>query len=393
MFDHAKNIMIGLFVVAAIVIVIFILLFIHPVVGDEGKVLRVRFANIDKINVGTRVSFGGKPVGEVVEIKEIINPSDPRVEKDGQVYVYELKLAVDSSINVYNTDEISVQTSGLLGEKSVNIAPYPPKEGEKLVIVNDKILYAEQVGSVEDTLKEIKSLSGLFKNALNGIIESVDDINNNKMWEKIAGTFKNLEDITGGLNKPQDWSEITDNIHTISQRAVKSWDNVDEALQNIVEASDAGKSIIENVKAGEGTIGKLLMKDDFYLRATSLMSKAQTTMNDINHYGVLFHLDKNWQRLRARRLNLLLKLNSPQEFRNYFNDEIDQINTSLSRVYMVLNKIEPYSTCSNIVKDFEFMKVFSELLKRVGDVEEELNMYNVQLQEYNVHETELLDCR
>ena len=159
MFDHAKNIMIGLFVLAAIVIVIFILLFIHPVVGDEGKVLRVRFANIDKINVGTRVSFGGKPVGEVVEIKEIINPSDPREEKDGQVYVYELKLAVDSSINVYNTDEISVQTSGLLGEKSVNIAPYPPKEGEKLVIVNDKILYAEQVGSVEDTLKED---SGLF---------------------------------------------------------------------------------------------------------------------------------------------------------------------------------------------------------------------------------------
>ena len=102
-------------------------------------------------------------------------------------------------------------------------------------------------------------------------------------------------------------------------------------------------------------------------------------MNDINHYGLLFHLDKNWQRLRARRLNLLCKLRSPQEFRNYFNDEIDQISTSLSRVSMVLENQGCVQMAPRLVQDYQFSKVFAELLRRVKQVEEELKLYNIQL--------------
>ena len=34
-------------------------------------------------------------------------------------------------------------------------------------------------------------------------------------------------------------------------------------------------------------------------------------MNDITTYGLLFQLDKRWQRLQGRRLRLLEKLSSP----------------------------------------------------------------------------------
>ena len=47
MIDQTKNMMIGLFVIAACAIITFIILFLHPSVGDEGRVLRVRFANVD----------------------------------------------------------------------------------------------------------------------------------------------------------------------------------------------------------------------------------------------------------------------------------------------------------------------------------------------------------
>ncbi len=384
--------MIGLFVLAAITIVVFILLFIHPNVGDEGKTLHVRFSNIDKVNIGTRVSFAGKPVGEVVDIIETLDKSNPRPSTDGQVYAYELTLAVDSSVNVYNTDEISLRTSGLLGEKSINITPLPPKPGTALTLINDKIIYADETGSVEDAFKEIKSLSDKFNSALNAVIDSLDDIKKNNMWEKIAGTFANLEDISGAVNKPEELSLIIDNFSTLSNNIVDSWATIDEAIENVALMTDNGKLIIEDVRNGKGTVGKIVMSDDLYLRLNAVMNKAQITMNDINHYGLLFHLDKNWQRLRARRLNLLQKLACPQEFRNYFNDEIDQITTSLSRVYMVLNKKNPYARCPNVIKDVEFVKVFSELMRRVEDVEEQLHMYNIQLQEPNVYETELSGC-
>jgi phospholipid/cholesterol/gamma-HCH transport system substrate-binding protein len=393
MFDQAKNLMIGLFVIAAVTIVIFILLFIHPMVGDDGKILRVRFSNIDKINVGTRVTFGGKPVGEVIEIIEVIEDPDPRKAHDGNVYVYELKLAVDTSVNVYNSDDVSLRTSGLLGEKSVSITPLPPEKGQKLIIVNDEIIYADEGGTVEDTFKEFKELSDKIDLALDQVVDTLKEIKKTELLAKIAGTFGNLEEITGTLNRPEDWSKFLSNITDFSQDLIDSWDNVDEAIHNISKATSNTNLIFEQVTQGKGTVGKFFMSDDFYLRMTSLLSKAETILNDVNHYGVLFHLDKNWQRLRARRLNLLQKLCTPQEFRNFFNDEVDQISTSLSRVYMLLNRNGCTTKCPNLVKDYEFSKVFSELLRRVEGVEEQLKMYNIQLQDYNVKETELIDCR
>jgi len=379
MVDQAKNLMIGLFVLAATLVALFILFFIHPSVGDEGKLLRVRFANIDKVSIGTRVTFGGKPVGEVIAIKEIIPEADPRQEHRGYVYVYELTLAVDSSVNVYNSDEVALRTSGLLGEKSVNIAPKAPIAGKPLLLMDDQIIYADEGASVEETFKEIKDLSDKVDEALDAVIESLNEIKENEMWAKIAGTFGNLEEITTALNRPKEWTEI--------------FDNISDTASNSRELTDSGKVVLAQIRDGEGTVGKLVMSDDLYLRFTSILSKAETTLNDVNHYGILFHLDKNWQRLRARRLNLLQRLCTPQEFRNYFNDEIDKISTSLSRVAMVLDK-KGYNSmcCPNVIRDLEFSKVFSELLRRMEDVEDNLKMYNTQLNDTRVKETELWDC-
>lgn len=399
MFDQVKNFMIGLFVIAAGAIILFILLFIHPMVGDEGSRLHVRFSNIDKVNIGTRVTFAGRPVGEVTDIKEIFEEPDPRLAHEGQVYVYELTLAVDSSVKVYNSDEISLRTSGLLGEKSVNITPRPPVKGQVLRLVNDEVIYATETGTVEDTFKDLKELSDKVDKAVESISSALDDLRKTKMIDHIAATFKNLEDITGALNKPKEWSDIVDNVNTITENIVASWETVDEVLKNLADTTENtrditadGKVIVAKVKDGEGTVGKLFMSDDLYLRVTSLLSKGETVMNDINHYGILFHLDKNWQRLRARRLNLLQQLCTPQQFRNYFNDEMDQISTSLSRVYMVLNKNGNCTMGPHLVRDYEFVKVFSELMRRVVDVEDSLKLYNTQLQDTRVKETELLDC-
>lgn len=151
MTDQIKNMIIGIFVICALAVVVFVMMFLHPNVGDEREVITVRFANIDKIAEGTRVTFGGKAVGEVADIQEIPPGKHPREARDGNVYIYELTLKIDSSVKVYMTDEFTTRTSGLLGEKSVAIIPRPVPIGQKLIPVAEQVIYATSVGNVEDT--------------------------------------------------------------------------------------------------------------------------------------------------------------------------------------------------------------------------------------------------
>jgi len=413
MVDQAKNVLIGVFVVAACTIAVFLLLFLHPSVGNEGRVLRVRFANIDKVNIGTRVTFAGNPVGEVVEIKEVENPANPRQAHDGYVYPYELTLKVDTSVDVYNTDTISLRTSGLLGEKSVAITPYPPQPDKSLKVIDNDVIYANETGSVEETLKEFKDLSGKFEEALDAVIDTVKDIRKSHLIDNFAQTMGNLSDITAEFDKPKKIQTIFNNVEELSNNAVQiskdigvtvkkfdgTLDKIDQTATNFKEFStigvDVGKklsTVMNKVAAGDGTVGRLLMRDDLYLRTTSILSKAETVADDVNHYGLLFHLDKDWQKLRARRANLLLKLATPQQFRNFFNDEIDQITTSLARVSQVMQETENIDPNRELVEDQNFAKVFAELLRRVTVLEESLQMYNQQLVEVEVQQTELTPC-
>lgn len=376
--------LIGIFVVAASAIVVFVMMFIHPTVGDETLLLRVRFADIDKITVGTRVNFAGKPVGEVVEIRELPDVDVERKEVNGYVYVYELTLRVDSGIKIFNTDTVSARSSGLLGDKSVAITPRAPKKGEELRIVNDEVIYATETGSVEETLKELKALSNKIEGALDNVDEAFTALREKKFWDNLGSSMSHINDITDALNKPKILSETIANVHKATDDAVKF------ASDAVKVAADA-RTVSNKIVKGEGTVGKLVSKDDLYVRFVALTNKAETVMNDVNHYGVLFHLDKGWQRLRARRMNLMQRLSSPQEFRNYFNDEVDQISTSVTRVSDVLQKLNNLSLtgCYNMMQDPEFVKVYGELMRRVSSIEESVKMYNQQVADSALFETEL----
>lgn len=399
--DQGKNVIIGVFVLVACAIVVFIILFLHPSVGNEGQLLYVRFSDIDKVNVGTRVTFAGKAVGEVTDIREIKNGREGMADSSGHLYVYELTLSIDTGVQVYSTDEIMLRTSGLLGERSVAIIPVLPPADQKLRLVTSKdILYAAKTGSVEETMGEFKEVADKFDIALDQITSTMQDLKKEELIKKIADTAQNLNEITAALNEPEELSNILSNLveftTLLSSRLSASWDTLDETLQgfnatanNVRSATDLTKQLVVNVGEGKGSFGKILADDTFYLELKAILGKVDTLANDVNHYGLLFHLDKGWQRLRARRLNLLQKLTTPQEFRNYFNDEVDQISTSLSRVAMVLDKVETYCPCEILAEDKDYTKVFSELLRRLDLLEEGLKMYNQQVMDCEIKRTEL----
>ena len=116
-----------------------------------------------------------------------------------------LTLSVDSSVDVYNSDAISLQTSGLLGERSVNIAPLPPHKGETLHLVNQEIIYADESGTLEEALRDLKEVAQKLDVTLKGTIALIDKAEKEELITHIAHTFSNLQNITSTLNKSESW--------------------------------------------------------------------------------------------------------------------------------------------------------------------------------------------
>jgi phospholipid/cholesterol/gamma-HCH transport system substrate-binding protein len=449
--EQAKNMMIGLFVVAACVIIVWLLMFLNPSVGDSGTKLIARFADIDKITVGTRVTFAGRPVGEVVNIQEIEGARTENLGTLGDVYIYELELVVDSSVHVYDTDEVSVRTSGLLGEKSIAIIPRRPEPGRTPLLVNDRILYATPTGSVEEALGKLDTLSDKAGKALDEVIGLIDDndeafgeaikeanealkqfnralthvndvrlvdninqttttiddtvshvkrelelIDERNMINEFSDVVQNVNEITNAINEPETLNRIVRSIDTLlvdvnqlQEKVNRSWDRIDHALDDLASAASNARlftedgreaigkvnEIVDYVYDGKGSVGLLLRSDDFYLRMANIMNKANILMNDINHYGLLFHNDKRWQRERMAKANQIAKINSPNEFKQYFEGEIDNISASFERVDMLLMRAEEVNQRKRFLDDHQFDKSFADLLRRVDTLQGNLKLY------------------
>ncbi|MBM3207506.1 MAG: MCE family protein, partial [Chlamydiae bacterium] len=152
--EQTKNMLVGFFILAACALTVSIILFLKPSVGDGKKTYIVRFSNINKIGVGTQVLFAGKPVGEVVSVEEIYDARKQPNDSIGRVYYYQLKLKVDSSVSIYNTDDVAITTSGLLGEKSISITPKAPPKGVTPKLITTQPIYADSVDPLESAFNQ-----------------------------------------------------------------------------------------------------------------------------------------------------------------------------------------------------------------------------------------------
>ncbi len=393
--EQIKNMLIGIFILASCAILVGIIMFLKPSVGDMKKTLYVRFSNINKIDVGTRVTYAGKPVGEVVAIQEISDPRHQPIDSLKRFYFYQLTLKVDSSVVVYNTDQIALQTSGLLGEKSVAIIPIEPPKGITPKVVTNQPIYASSVDPIENAFVELSGLADQMKDSFSEITcwFKQNEKNLSSAVKNFSGAMRQIDKAVGDVNKFQIIHEIKDTIHNLSctishvQSILTNMDqdgvftNFALTMKNVQKASRSIELVSQDLADGKGTLGKLLKTDDLYLRFTAVMSKIDTLMNDINSYGLLFHLNKGWQRTHSKRVNLMDSLSSPTSFKDYFETEVDQINNSMSRISMLIEKAAKTPEKDKILQSDIFKSDFAELLRKTDELSENLRLYNEQLME------------
>ena len=394
MLESMKSTLIGLFIVVGGILIVGIILFLQPSVGDGKETLVVRFSNINGISVGTRVMFAGKPVGEVIAIEQIPQARQQPTDELGQVYFYQLTLHVDSTVKLYNTDEVTVQTSGLLGEKSIALVPRAPPKGVTPTLITSKIpVYAEGVDPLEKTFDELSQVSDKVEETLDKVIAWIDQNGyelgsairafDNAMTEASEVLYTvNQSDLVHELKLGVEsfTTALKDIHHTIDYLTEENtFKNLATTLKNVKNASYSIDKVSKNLVEGKGTIGKLLVDDETYLRVTAILSKVDTLMNDVNQYGVFFNLNKQWQRTRVQKVSMLNALKTPESFKEYFTSEVDLISTSMARLSMLVEKAEQNPDREKIFDNKTFQKDFAELMRRSQTLYENLRLYNEQL--------------
>ncbi len=294
MTDTSKNVAIGVLVTIALGLVLWVLLFLHPSFGDGKFQLHVRFTNIEKINVGTRVTYAGRPVGEVIAIDQVPEETRAAGSDANAIYIYDLTLAIDSQVPIYSSDEITVGTAGLMGERFISILPKRPKNQKATRLAYDAVVYATRALGAEDAFAQVSRVATKAEETMESVAKLVQE---NR--EQFDATLKSLQGASSQLNT---LLSTANNLKLVESLA--------KASLQIERTMDQTNTIVSKVANGDGTVGKLLTSNDFYQQTSELMNKMNTLMNDINNYGVMFHLDKSWQRERKRRLQELAERHS-----------------------------------------------------------------------------------
>lgn len=398
MTDQLKNMLIGLFVVTAITIAISMILFLEPTVGDGKKNLQVRFANVAGIQVGTRVTYAGKPVGEVIEISEVTNAREQPSDETGKVYLYQLSLKVDSKVSVYNTDEIAIRSTGLMGERSIAILPKAAPKGRVPQLITDQVIYATSIDPLENTFSQITKTAMKLQESVSHFDEWFDQNKDSlaAAIRSVDGAMGKAETVLTSVDEQNlvfsarnSIDLLSDNLQLIRSslnddqlltKASSLLSNLDEAAASYnIDGAQTLRNlnmITQDVAAGTGTLGRFITSEDFYLRVNSLMAKAETLMNDVNHYGILFQYDKGWQRSRTKRANQMKALESPNEFRTYFEGEVDTIQTSLGRLTELLGRAADTPERQKIIQSEPFKRDFASLLRQVQSLTDSIKLYN-----------------
>ncbi len=302
--EQTRNMLIGVFVLISCILVVWLILFLRPTVGDGRQTLYVRFANINQINLGTRVLFAGKPIGEVATIQEISDArKTPLADVLGEIYCYQLVLKIDSSVRVYDTDEIAVQTSGLLGEKSIAIIPKVPPKGTSPKLVDNKPIYAQSVDPIEHAFTELSSLSKEMKTSFQ-LVSNWLQRNGGDLGDTVrsfGSAMGEVQTTAAEINSHALIGELHTAVHTL-QTSIQEmqqgmvFSNAAIVMEQMRETSLNLNKVTQEIADGNGSLGQFITKEDFYLHLSGVLNKVETLMYDINHYGLLFHLNKSWQR-------------------------------------------------------------------------------------------------
>ncbi|MBN1793484.1 MAG: MCE family protein [Candidatus Omnitrophica bacterium] len=208
---------VGIFVFIGLVILSALIFSIGEFyVFRRGINYNIIFSFANGIELGAPVRVAGVESGEVEDIKLIF-------DKDENEVRVKIRVWVEESAKVHTDAVARINTLGLLGEKYLEI--YPGTNQALLLKPNAVLRGVDPMSTEELTYEGHKTLQKLDQ-----LIESMNEVLDQDTRDSIKKTIANAEDATA-------------------------------SVQNIVDSTN---DILETIKSGRGTVGKLVYDEALY---------------------------------------------------------------------------------------------------------------------------------
>jgi phospholipid/cholesterol/gamma-HCH transport system substrate-binding protein len=241
-------------------------------ISNSGYHLRLYFGFLNGLSMGSPVKIaGGIKIGQVDAIKQTGTQT-------------EVTVWIDNKFTLIKTAKFAIFTTGLIGEKYINVF-IPPSikvndflnDGDKVYAIDpasfDQMMLTFQGFMQDQSGGEI--LADIFQNSKH-FIENLNNIVDDNRFD-IRKTVLSSKNTFSTLSKQikifmNELNVFTKNMASLSEKNKTEFSIV---MRNLSELSRNLNKIVFRLEKGKGTLGKLLVEEDIYnnLKDASISAK------------------------------------------------------------------------------------------------------------------------
>jgi len=242
--------------------------------GQAGNLFGKRYrlvafvASASGLRIGGQVTVAGQVAGSVKDIKFL--PPDADTTRN-------LKLIVEVdrklSEQIRQDSRAKIQTSGLLGDKLVDISVGTPRyralhEGDTLIVI-PSIDYEAVVQQASGAIAEVVRLTRDLSKVTGGINRGEGTlgqlVTNRQLYDQLNATLLRTSSLMARLENPRG---------TVGRLLD------DPALYNSLTRMIAGAdTVLSQINSGTGSVGKLLRDDTLYVHLNRVVARADSLVS------------------------------------------------------------------------------------------------------------------
>lgn len=286
-----REVKIALTVLAALVILVWGINFLGSTsIFDKDSYFVSVYPRVDGLKVSSSVVYRGYKVGQVTKIAFTGENFDKVA----------VTFNVKGDLRLPTNSVAKIASSDIMGTKEIQLLPgdayFYANSGDTLVGDQEESLLMqlnEQIAPIKHRAIELMASLDTVLVIMQGILDGDDDTNLKKSLASISRTIDNLEGITGTLDTVLEASaprltNIVTNLDSITGTLADNSQAIDRGITNIVSMSDSLNdlnvisninslivtldSVAKMISSGQGTVGQLVVNDDFYFALNSLLT-------------------------------------------------------------------------------------------------------------------------
>src|SRR5918993_4526577 len=275
-----REVRVGLLVVVAIGVLIFLILNASGDISPFSRKvrLRARFSNGDGLRRGSEVRLAGVPIGKGGDVRLLPPSSNPR-DKVEATFSIDNEIDGRPATDLIRKDSAALLSSpSILGaEKVINLTPGgatadPVRDG-------DLIPPGDEGGTVQALTQSGTRLMDQLNDLSRQFTEISSKVN---QGQGTIGQFVNNEAFYNNLNSTvRDVNELVRQIQS-GQGSAGRFVNDPALYNNLNEVSRSLQEIADGLRQGRGTAGKLLTDDAIYNEARGAIARLNRSVDNID---------------------------------------------------------------------------------------------------------------